>query len=42
MEEHWAESQEIFASWQNAAQDFWKSYAAWWQHVFRNDLDNKK
>ena len=42
MEEHWAESQEIFHNWQTAAQDFWKAYTAWWEHVFRNDLDKKQ
>lgn len=39
MEEHWTHSQEIFTNWQHAAQDFWKAYTAWWEHVFRNDLD---
>ena len=42
MEEHWAHSQEIFHNWQAAAEDFWKAYTSWWEHVFRNDLDKKQ
>lgn len=42
MEKRWAHSQDIFTNWQHAAQDFWKAYTSWWEHVFHNHSDDKK